>query len=75
MGRQKKNADAGDDIFAELAAETGGEVVGESEKASNYYIDTGNLALNYCCSGRFMTGGVPGGRLTEIYGPSALASH
>jgi len=39
MGRQKKNVDAiGDDIFAELAAETGGEVVGESEKASNYYI-------------------------------------
>ena len=72
MGRQKKNVDAiGDDIFAELAAETGGEVVGQSEKASNYYIDTGNLALNYCCSGRFMTGGVPGGRLTEIYGPSA----
>ncbi len=70
MGR-KKISDGGDDIFAELAAQTGGEVVGESDKASSYYIDTGNLALNYCCSGRFITGGVPGGRLTEIYGPSA----
>jgi recombination protein RecA len=71
MGRQKKSVDAGDDIFAELAAETGGEVVGESEKSSSYYIDTGNLAINYCCSGRFIKGGIPGGRLTEIYGPSA----
>jgi recombination protein RecA len=70
MGR-KKISDGGDDIFSELAAQTGGEVVGESDKASSYYIDTGNLALNYCCSGRFITGGVPGGRLTEIYGPSA----
>ena len=71
MGRQKKSVDAGDDIFAELAAETGGEVVGESEKSSSYYIDTGNLAINYSCSGRFIKGGIPGGRLTEIYGPSA----
>ena len=70
MGR-KKLSEGGDDIFAELAAQTGGEVVGESDKTSSYYIDTGNLALNYCCSGRFITGGVPGGRLTEIYGPSA----
>jgi len=68
MARKK---DDGDDIFASLASSTGGEVVGESEKASKYYIDTGNLAINYCCSGKFITGGVPGGRLTEIYGPSA----
>lgn len=69
MARSKKDAD--DDIFASLASETGGEVVGEGEKASKYFIDTGNLAINYCCSGKFMTGGIPGGRLTEIYGPSA----
>ena len=68
MARKK---DDGDDIFASLASSTGGEVVGESEKASKYYIDTGNLAINYSCSGKFITGGVPGGRLTEIYGPSA----
>jgi recombination protein RecA len=71
MARSKKADAADDDIFASLASTTGGEVVGESEKASNYYIDTGNLAINYCCSGRFIKGGVPGGRLTEIYGPSA----
>ena len=69
MARAKK--DDADDIFAQVAAQTGGEVVGETEKAANYYIDTGNLAINYCCSGRFINGGVPGGRLTEIYGPSA----
>jgi len=69
MARQKKETD--DDIFSTLANETGGEVVGEGEKESKYFIDTGNLAINYCCSGRFINGGVPGGRLTEIYGPSA----
>ena len=71
MGRHRKTDTTADDIFADLAKETGGEVVGDADKTSSYYIDTGNLALNYCCSGRFMTGGVPGGRLTEIYGPSA----
>jgi recombination protein RecA len=70
MGRSRK-VDDGDDIFASLASTTGGEVVGETEKASKYYIDTGNLAINYCCSGKFIGGGVPGGRLTEIFGPSA----
>ena len=69
MARKKETAE--DDIFSQLASETGGEVVGEGEKASKYFIDTGNLAINYCCSGKFMTGGIPGGRLTEIYGPSA----
>jgi recombination protein RecA len=71
MGRHRKTDTTADDIFADLAKETGGEVIGDADKTSSYYIDTGNLALNYCCSGRFMTGGVPGGRLTEIYGPSA----
>ena len=36
---------------------------------NRYYIDTGNLALNYICSGRFITGGIPGGKITEVYGP------
>lgn len=70
MARSKKNEDD-DDIFSTLASTTGGEVIGETEKASKYFIDTGNLAINYCCSGKFISGGVPGGRLTEIFGPSA----
>ena len=70
MARSKKT-DSDDDIFSSLASQTGGEIVGETEKASTFFIDTGNLAINYCCSGRFIKGGVPGGRLTEIYGPSA----
>lgn len=44
------------------------------------YIDTMNLALNYIISGRWYDGGVPMGRVTEIYGSSAtcktaLATH
>lgn len=34
-----------------------------------YFIDTGNLALNFMCSGRYATGGLPGGRITEVFGP------
>jgi recombination protein RecA len=71
MGRQKKAEGSVEDLFKQIATETGGEVVGSEEKAASYFIDTGNLAINYCCSGRFIKGGVPGGRLTEIYGPSA----
>ena len=39
--------------------------------ASQYFLDTGNLALNYICSGKFISGGVPGGKITEVYGPPA----
>jgi len=70
MAKSKK-IDGDDDVFASLANETGGEVVSDTEKSSSYFVDTGNLAVNYCCSGRFIKGGVPGGKLTEIYGPSA----
>ena len=34
-------------------------------------MDTGNLAFNYVCSGKFITGGIPGGKIVEIYGPSS----
>ncbi len=59
-----------DDFFAELAEATGGDVLDDIDSVS-YFVDTGNLALNYICSGEFITGGVPGGKLTEIYGPSS----
>jgi RecA/RadA recombinase len=68
MGRQKKSEDS--DIFSSLANEIGGEILGNLDSAK-YFVDTGNLAVNYCCSGKFVGGGIPAGRLTEIYGPSA----
>lgn len=68
MGRQKKSDES--DIFSSLASEIGGEILGNLDSAK-YFVDTGNLAVNYCCSGKFVGGGIPAGRLTEIYGPSA----
>lgn len=68
----KKKAKESDDFFAQLAEQSGGELL-EGSGSSVYFIDTGNLALNYVCTGsRFMTGGIPCG-ITEIYGPSASA--
>ena len=69
MGRQKKSS-AEDDIFSSLASSIGGEILSNLDTAK-YFVDTGNLAINYCCSGKFVGGGSPAGRLTEIYGPSA----
>ena len=69
MGRQKKSP-AEDDIFSSLASSIGGEILSNLDTAK-YFVDTGNLAINYCCSGKFVGGGIPAGRLTEIYGPSA----
>lgn len=71
MGR-KKLENAGDDFFSSLAKETGGDILNDIDSV-NYFVDTGNLALNYICSGKFITGGIPGGKLTEIYGPSSSA--
>lgn len=67
-----RKAKTDNDLFQDLAEATGGEVLGDVDTIS-YFVDTGNLALNYACSGKFMGGGIPGGRLTEIYGPSASA--
>ena len=72
MAKKKKDisSDALNDFYADIATATNGEVLDDLENV-NYYIDSGSLALNYSCSGRFMGGGIPGGRLTEIYGPSS----
>jgi len=70
MAKKKKDADTLASLCADIAANTGGDVVDDLENVT-YYIDTGSLSLNYSCSGRFMGGGIPGGRLTEIYGPSS----
>jgi RecA/RadA recombinase len=67
MAKKKVNDD---DFYDDLAEATGGEVLDEIETIA-YYVDTGSLALNYICCGKFIGGGIPGGRITEIYGPSA----
>jgi len=69
MAKKEKNT-SGSDPFAELAAAIGGEVL-ETTDAVKQWIDTGNLALNYLCSGRFVGGGIPSGKVIEIFGPSS----
>ena len=59
-----------DDLFAEAAAVTNGDILDDLASV-RYYVDTGNLAFNYVCSGRFIGGGVPGDKVTEIFGPSS----
>lgn len=54
----------------EIKAKTGGLFLEETNN-DKYFIDTGNLALNYVCSKRFIGGGIPGGKIVEFYGPSA----
>ena len=70
MARQKKDSASLDNLFTDIASATGAELVSELDQA-RYFVDTGNFAINYCCSGKFYGGGIPGGRLSEIYGPSA----
>jgi recombination protein RecA len=72
MAKKKAAASAeiDDDFFEELAVETAGDVLDQIDSV-RYFVDTGSLALNYICSGRFITGGIPGGKLTEIYGPNS----
>lgn len=79
MGR-KKNSDLEnepneiiedtEDNFEQLAALTGGELL-DNISSIKYFIDTGNLALNWVCSGKFYGGGIPAGKIVEIYGPAS----
>lgn len=74
MAKAKRKAAAApevdDDFFEQLAEETGGDVL-DTIDSVRYFVDTGSLALNYICSGMFITGGIPGAKLTEIYGPNS----
>lgn len=63
-------ADQTDDLFADLAKETGGDVLEDLDNVKSF-IDTGNLAVNYSCSGKFVPGGIPQGRIIEAFGPEA----
>ena len=67
---KKKPEGVDDSFFESLAEETGGDVL-DSIDSVKYFVDTGSLALNYICSGKFITGGIPGGKLTEIHGPNS----
>jgi recombination protein RecA len=67
QGDQLNNLDA---EYAALAEETGGDTLDQLESV-RFYIDTGNLAINYSCSGKFIIGGLPGGRIIEAFGPEA----
>lgn len=68
MAKKKVEGTTSDDFFKVLAKETQGGVLNE-KLAVSYFIDSGNLALNYASSGRFLKGGIPGGKLIEAYGP------
>ena len=45
-----------------LANVVGGEILSRMDTVRSW-VDTGNLALNYSCSGRYMKGGIPVGKL------------
>lgn len=73
MAKERKKPTTEQQVLTDLsslAAATGGQVLSECDPV-RYYIDTGNLAVNYVISGRFFGGGVPGGKIIEIYGPSS----
>lgn len=73
MAKKKKDTGDGldmDEVFADLAKDTGGDVLDQLDNVK-YFIDTGNLSINYSCSGKFITGGIPGGRIIEAFGPEA----
>ena len=61
-----------DAFFAKFAAKTKGEILGQMEGVS-YFVDTGSLSLNYVNSGKFIKGGIPGGRISEVFGPNSSA--
>jgi len=56
--------------WASLSGHYGMEILDKVESIP-YYIDTGILSLNYVCSGKFINGGIPLGRIVEIYGDSS----
>lgn len=65
---KKKNNDA--DVLSEILSATGGQTLRNAGQVP-YFVDTGNFAINYSCSGKFLGGGFPGGRIIEAFGPEA----
>src|SRR5438874_2546822 len=69
LSKTKEGEDA---LFRDLAAFGGGKTLTGTPRVK-YFVDTGNLAMNFICSGRFFGGGFPGGRITEVVGPESSA--
>jgi recombination protein RecA len=67
MAKSKKSEDS---ILDDILESTGGQTLRNAGQVP-YYVDTGNLAINFACSGRFISGGFPGGRIIEAFGPEA----
>ena len=68
--KSTKKTDKLQDDLDSILADTDGQTLRDAGKVP-YFVDTGNLAINYCCSGKFMIGGFPGGRIIEAFGPEA----
>ncbi len=60
-----------DELFVTLSKGIGGELLEDRDKNAWPFVDTGILGLNYCLSGRFVGGGVPGGVCLEAFGGSS----
>lgn len=67
MAKSKKSEDS---ILEGILEATGGQTLRGAGQVP-YYVDTGNLAINFACSGKFTKGGFPGGRIIEAFGPEA----
>lgn len=73
MAKKKKTEDlatGGELDLTKLANAVGGEILSRMDSVK-FWIDTGNLALNYGCSGKFIGGGIPSGKIIEIWGNSS----
>lgn len=67
---ENSNEDKTNCSLAEFASLIDGQILDDLEPVK-YFVDIGNLAMNFLCSGRFIGGGLAGGRITEISGPSS----
>ncbi len=74
-GRKKKSeVDVVTSTVEAVLASVGGDISSLSTGAAaqpKVFLDTGNYALNWCLSGKPLTGGVAGGMVVEIFGPNA----
>jgi recombination protein RecA len=71
MAKSKKTKENNEETdYDFLASEIGGSILAKTDSVKTW-IDTGNLALNYLCSGRFVGGGIPSGKMIEIFGNSS----